>query len=251
MKFINPKINIIHLKETDSTNTYAKNLAKDGYPEGTVVIADRQTMGRGRLGRSFYSPVGSGIYMSIILKPEGNIQDTLLITTAAAVAVSQAIEKITDKKTGIKWVNDVYVQKKKVCGILCEGCFKKDSPVLEYAILGIGINISKPDIPFPDDIKNIAGYLLENDDNNVKESITEEVIKNFFEYYKNISEKPHLDIYRKKNILLNKPVNIIRCDEITGEGVCMGIDDNFNILIQTGNEISEISSGEVSVKERI
>ena len=69
MKFINPKINIIHLKETDSTNTYAKNLAKDGYPEGTVVIADRQTMGRGRLGRSFYSPVGSGIYMSIILKP--------------------------------------------------------------------------------------------------------------------------------------------------------------------------------------
>lgn len=245
-----PKINIISLEEVDSTNTYAKTLAKKGADEGTVVIAKRQTMGRGRLGRKFYSPSGTGIYMSIILKPHGNTESILLITTAAAVAVSQAIEKVTGKSTLIKWVNDIYMDEKKVCGILCEGSFR-DCHTLEYAILGIGINISKPDTPFPDEIKDIAGYILEKDDDNIKERITEEVIDSFFELYNNISEKPHLEIYRKKNMLYGKPVNIIQCDEIIGDGICLGINDDFAIIIKKDNNIIKISSGEVSVKERI
>lgn len=250
MNFKNPKINIISLEEVDSTNTYAKNLAKEGMDEGTVVIAKRQTMGRGRLGRKFYSPSGTGIYMSIILKPETDAESILLITTAAAVAVSQAIENVTGKSTLIKWVNDIYMNEKKVCGILCEGSFR-DCHTLEYAILGIGINISKPDTPFPDEIKNIAGYILEKDDESIKEKIIEEVIDNFFNLYKNISKKPHLEIYRKRNLLNGKPVNIIQCDEIIGEGVCTGIDDDFAIIVQKENDIIKISSGEVSVKERI
>ncbi len=245
-----PKINIISLEEVDSTNTYAKTLAKKGADEGTVVIAKRQTMGRGRLGRKFYSPSGTGVYMSIILKPYGNTESILLITTAAAVAVSQAIEKITGKSTFIKWVNDIYMDEKKVCGILCEGSFR-DSHTLEYAILGIGINISKPDTPFPDEIKDIAGYILEKDDDNIKERITEEVIDSFFELYNNISEKPHLEIYRKKNMLQDKKVNIIQCGKIIGDGICLGINDDFAIIIKKDNNIIKISSGEVSVKERI
>ena len=250
MNFANKKINIISLEEVDSTNTYAKKLAKDGMDEGTVVIANRQTMGRGRLGRKFYSPSGTGIYMSIILKPEAKAENILLITTAAAVAVSSAIEDITGKSTLIKWVNDIYIDEKKVCGILCEGSFK-DSEALEYAILGIGINISKPDIPFPDEIKNIAGYILENGDENIKEKIIEKVLNIFFDLYETLSAKPHLDIYRKKNMLMGKPVNIIQCDKIIDDGICIGIDDDFAIIVQKNNNITKISSGEVSVKERI
>lgn len=250
MNFNSPKINIISLEEVDSTNTYAKNLAKKGMHEGTVVIAKRQTNGRGRLGRKFYSPSGTGIYMSIILKPSKDSESILLITTAAAVAVSRTIENVTGKSTLIKWVNDIYMNEKKVCGILCEGSFI-DSHTLEYAILGIGINISKPDIPFPDEIKGIAGYILEKEDESIKEKIIEEVISNFFKIYENISEKPHLEEYRKKNMLYNKPVNIIQCDKIIGNGICTGIDDDFAIIVQKENDIIKVSSGEVSVKERI
>ena len=251
MDFKNPKINIIHLEEIPSTNTYAKDLAKEGMEEGTIVIADRQTQGRGRLGRSFYSPSGTGIYMSIILKPEDDIKNILLITTMAAVSVAKSIETVTGKSPLIKWVNDVYLDGKKVCGILTEGCFKKNSSSLEYAILGIGINIAKPDTPFPEDIKNIAGYILEKDDNNIKKKITDEVINNFFDLYQHISQKNHLEYYRKKNMLINKPVNIIQCDKIIDYGICEGIDDDLNLLVRKDDHIIKVSTGEVSVKERI
>ena len=251
MSFKNPKIKIISLEEVDSTNTYAKKLVKNGADEGTVVIAQRQTNGRGRLGRKFHSPNGTGIYMSIILKPCDTIENTLLITTAAAVAVANGIEKIIKKSPSIKWVNDVYLDGKKVCGILTEGSFEKNSSKLEYAILGIGINISKPDIPFPDDIKNIAGYLIENDTGSVKEKLTEEILTGFFDIYQSISHKPHLKSYRKWNMLEGKHVNIIQCDNIIDQGVCLGIDDDFALIIQKDDIVTKISSGEVSVKERI
>lgn len=113
----NKNIDIKVFKTIDSTNTYAKTLAQNGAPQGTVVISEEQTAGRGRMGRSFYSPASTGIYMSIVLRPKLSLEDSLLITTSVAVAVSNAIEKIAYIDTKIKWVNDIYFGDKKLCGI--------------------------------------------------------------------------------------------------------------------------------------
>ena len=137
------------LQSTDSTNTRIRVLAEDGAPEGTVVVAAAQTAGRGRSGKSFLSPAGTGLYMSILLRPALTMGDSLLITTAAAVAVSRAIERVAGCEAKIKWVNDVYVDEKKVCGILTEGALDLENGGLRYAILGIGINICPPDGGFP------------------------------------------------------------------------------------------------------
>ena len=131
-----------HILETvDSTNDEAKKIAARQKAEGCVILAECQTRGKGRQGRSFYSPRGTGIYMSLILDPSREQSRPALITTAAAVAVSEAIEEVTGKRTGIKWVNDVFADGKKVCGILTEGAFDGQSERLKYAVLGIGINV--------------------------------------------------------------------------------------------------------------
>lgn len=244
----NKKINIIHLESVDSTNTYAKLLASQNHPEGTVVIADHQTNGRGRLGRSFFSPKDTGIYMSVILKPDVSCDKVLYITTAAAVSVATAIEKVTGCEAKIKWVNDVYMQNKKVCGILTEGHISHNENTIDYAILGIGINISEPDGGFPEDIKNIATTITDNKNSLIKEKLIYEILNIFFGYYENIESKPHLDEYKNRSILDGKNVNIIKCDKITDNGVCLGIDDDFSLMIKTSSDILHISSGEVSVR---
>ena len=137
----------IHVEKTvTSTNTVLKELAKDGAPSGYVLLAQQQTAGKGRLGRRFYSPDKTGVYLSVILRPKLTIENALFITTSAAVAVSRAIETISNNKVKaqIKWVNDVYVDNKKVCGILTEAAVDFESGGLEYAVLGIGVNILAP-----------------------------------------------------------------------------------------------------------
>ncbi len=244
----NKKINIIHLETVDSTNTYAKHLASQNHPEGTIVIADHQTNGRGRLGRSFFSPKDTGIYMSVILKPDISCDKVLYITTAAAVSVATAIEKLTGSDTKIKWVNDVYMQNKKVCGILTEGHISDTGSSMDYAILGIGINISEPESGFPDDIKNIATAIINGKNTHIKENLIYEILNIFFDFYKNIKAKPHLDDYRKRSLIDGEDINIIRCNKVVDTGTCLGIDDDFSLIVKTSSGISHISSGEVSVR---
>ena len=144
---------IEHIKSVTSTNDIVKELAKDGNDEGYVLIADSQTQGKGRLSRSFYSPDNSGIYMSILLRPKLQAKDFPLITTCCAVAVAKAIEKVCKIDAKIKWVNDIYISGKKVCGILVESGISNDS---SFAVVGIGVNVSVPKDNFPDvDLNNL------------------------------------------------------------------------------------------------
>ncbi len=131
-----------------STNLVLRDLASQGAPEGTVVIAARQTGGRGRKGRAFFSPEYTGVYVSLLLKPKIAPDDATLITTTAAVAVCEAVESLSDRKAEIKWVNDVFVDGKKICGILTEGSFDMESGQFEYAILGTGITFTRPAAAF-------------------------------------------------------------------------------------------------------
>ena len=143
-----------YLEEIDSTNRYVKQLGAAGAPEGRVVIANRQSAGRGRLGRSFFSPGEKGIYMSVLLRPEIELERAVLITSMAAVAVARAIERVSDIPAKIKWVNDIFLNRKKVCGILTESGINAETGKLEYAVLGIGVNVGS--MEFPEELKGIA-----------------------------------------------------------------------------------------------
>lgn len=238
---------ITRFGEVTSTNDIAKNLAEDGAPEGTVIIADKQTKGRGRMGRSFLSPEGTGLYMSVILRPTLSAENTLLITTAAAVAIALTIEKHSDKKTAIKWVNDVFVCEKKVCGILTEGKLLPCG-TLQYAILGIGINLTSPKEGFGD-LSNIAGAVFENE-NYDKDAIIRDILENFFRFYENLDLKPHYDGYALRDMLRGKEVSVMRADEILYSASVCGIDRDFSLLIERNGKKENLASGEVSVKEK-
>lgn len=144
----------------DSTNAEALRRAVDGAPEGTVIVAEEQTAGRGRRGRSFFSPAGTGIYLSILVRPALPAERAHLLTCSAAVAVAEAIEACAGVDASIKWVNDVYCRGKKVAGILTEGSFDLEGGVLQHAVVGIGVNVRPPHAGFPAEIAERAGAVL-------------------------------------------------------------------------------------------
>ena len=234
-------------KELESTNTTAKQDAEKGAPEGSVIIALSQTGGKGRLGRSFYSPDGSGIYFSLILKPKFAPEDITFITPLAAVAVCYAIESLTTKKPQIKWVNDIFINNKKVCGILSEGAFAPDGKALKYIILGIGINLYAPKNGFPEEIKTIAGSVLESNEVVDINLLLAGIINNFFELYKNLKSTDTVEAYRNRLLLKNQKVNYLKNGE-ENVGTVLDIDEAFRLVIKTeSGEREHLQSGEVTV----
>ncbi len=235
----------VYLKETESTNKYAKELAKSGAKEFTVIIADKQTGGYGRMGRSFLSPDSSGLYMSIVLRPQISPEKSLYITTAAAVAISRAIEEISGKSTGIKWVNDIFIDGRKVCGILTEAGYKGNK--LDYAVLGIGINIYSPRDGFPPEIKDIAGCIFDMP-TDVRNDLANRIIDIFYSYYRDLEAKEFLPYYRDKNIVIGKYIEVIGADR-SYAAKALSIDDEFHLIIKDkSNNITALDSGEISIR---
>ncbi|HWT76863.1 MAG TPA: biotin--[acetyl-CoA-carboxylase] ligase [Mobilitalea sp.] len=234
-----------------STNTLAKEMAAKGAKEGTVLIAREQTEGRGRMGRTFYSPSSTGIYFSIILRPKVTLEDSLLITTAAAVAVSQAIETVAKKKALIKWVNDIFVDDKKVCGILTEASLNFESGGLEYAVVGIGINIETMD--FPDDIKQVAGSVFHDkpDSTPVTSMLVAEVLNHIAECMNSMTDRRYLEEYRKRSFLLGKSILVLKGKEsIPAKAV--DIDEKARLVVEYEDMTREaLLSGEVSVRPNL
>ena len=237
-------------EELDSTNTQLKLLAQKGEKEGYVLIANKQVMGRGRRGHTFFSP-SSGLYMSILLRPTISASDSLLITTAAAVAVSRAIEKVSDKKCEIKWVNDIYSEGRKLCGILTEASIDFEGGTLDYAVLGIGVNLSDPQGDFPKEIENIAGSLFGKREftNKEKSILTAEILNEFFALYKDLSKKEYMKEYRARSFLIGKEVDIIISDKKIDEATVIDIDDDAHLIVRYKNgEEKALFSGDVSAK---
>ena len=150
---------IFRYDTVDSTNTVCKNLAAQGAPSGTAVIARRQTAGRGRLGRRFESPAGKGIYLSLVLRPGLPMTEAQAVTVSAAVAVCRAVKRLCGLDLGIKWVNDLYYNGKKVCGILTEAGADIESGQLEWLVVGIGLNLTSRPEDWPEELRSIAGSL--------------------------------------------------------------------------------------------
>ena len=169
---------IIVEESVESTNDYVKKRANNGEKEGLVVIANEQTKGKGRLGRTFYSPSDTGIYMSLLIRPDKSPEKSLIITSAAAISVCKAIRTVAGVKASIKWVNDIVIDNKKVCGILTEGKVDADNNKLDYAVVGIGINITYPKEGFPEDIADIATSLKDNHDEDIKNKLIAKILDN-------------------------------------------------------------------------
>ena len=231
-----------------STNTVLREKAHQGAPENTVVVASAQTDGRGRFGRRFVSPEGSGIYMSILLRPDMKAEQAALITTAAAVSVCEAAENLSGRSCGIKWVNDVLADGKKICGILTEASVNVESGTLDYAILGIGVNVYTPKNGFEEEIKDIAGSVFKEKGKDLKNKLTAEIINRFSEYYLNICQKTYLDSYRRHCVVFGKRITVISQNR-TESALALGVDNDCRLLVRYDDGREEyLSSGEISTK---
>ena len=246
-QYLNQKLNITIFDELDSTNNYLKKLGSNGEKENQLVIALCQTGGRGRMGRSFYSPNGTGIYFSLLLHPEFSAEKSLFLTVMAAVSVAETVMKYNKNDVKIKWVNDIYIDGKKVCGILTEGAVNKDKK-LDYAVVGIGINVVAPKKDFPDDIRDIATAIFPGKtEENIKEKIAADVVNKFFDMYNGI-DTDFVKRYKEYSYLAGKEINIIS-GETTRPATVIDITDDCHLLVKNkNNEIEEISSGDVSVR---
>ena len=236
------------LSETESTNTILKKMAAEGAAEGTIVIADRQTGGRGRMGRSFFSPEGTGIYMSILLRPiDMKPSDAVKITTMAAVAACDAVEAVCGKNAMIKWVNDVFIDGRKTMGILTEASFGGRNNV-EYAVLGIGMNAYMPEGGFPDEIKDIAGAVFDEKTEDGRNRLAAEFINRFFEYYKKPEKSDYVEKYRKKSLAIGRTVRVLS-PEGEKTAYAMDVDEECHLIVKypAGNT-EKLSSGEISIR---
>ena len=230
----------------DSTNSYTKKLVVGSEQHGSVIIAETQTAGRGRLGRSFFSPHGAGIYMSIILRPKIDINKTLLITTMAAVALCRAIDNICDVNTQIKWVNDIYIKNKKLCGILAESIIDPTNGE-RAVILGIGVNVTTN--AFDEDIKDIATSLLEHTKKDInRNELIAEILNEFESVYDNLPDCDFIDEYKKRSCVIGKELFLIRAGE-KRKAFALDVDKDGALIVRNENgETERINTGEVSVR---
>ncbi len=235
-----------------STNDALRLRAEDGAPEGTILIAESQTSGRGRLNRSFYSPKNSGVYLSALLRPTIPAQEALSITTAAAVAASEAIESCCGVDTKIKWVNDIFANGKKIAGILTEAAINLENGRLDYAVLGIGINISDPENGWPAELTGIAGGALggyPEDRRGLRSLVAGTFLNLFWHYYRNLGGKSFLSAYRARSLVLGR--EIIVDDGVSRRpATALAIDEEFRLIVRFDGESREtaLSTGEVSVR---
>ena len=248
-----PQLHVYSL--LDSTNQEAKRLAADGAPHATVIVAEEQSAGRGRLGRSFFSPKGCGIYISLLLKPAElglSTSDLTLLTTAASVAVASAVEDVLEKKLQIKWVNDLYFHGKKVCGILTEGIASLETGTVDSVILGVGLNYKQPPEGYPEDIASVATALLtsaEAEAHPCKNQLTAAVCCRLLSTLSSAADRRFLSAYKERSLLLGKPIRIIR-GHSQQDAIALDIVENGGLLVRLSDDGSEtvLTTGEVSIR---
>lgn len=240
---------ILVLKSVDSTNQEVKRQALEGEKHGLVVLAEEQTMGKGRRGRQFYSPPGTGIYMSILFRPEREqSQNVVLVTTAAAVAVCRAIRKVLGEEPEIKWVNDVYFHGKKICGILSEAVSDFESGQIDTVVVGIGINYRVPEEDFPEEIRGIAGSLCTEGRKVPRNSLVAVLLNELYELYEGLSEKTYMEDYRRWSNVIGREVRFTSGDEWT-EALALDIDENGGLVVQLKNgEKKTLRTGEITLR---
>lgn len=262
-KSISPRfdeLKTLVLAQTDSTNKVCRSIAAQAAETHDrseyVVLAAEQSAGRGRLGRSFVSPDG-GLYMSFLLYPGLTAVDAQLITTTAAVAVCRAIEKLDNSLSpSIKWVNDIYLNGKKVCGILTEGQVDFETGSLAFAVLGIGVNIWKPAGGWAPEIADRAGALYDSKADagdlarecDLRIRLASLIAAEFYRLYPALELSGIIDYYRDRMFLAGMEVTVIPTGGEPYRATVVGVDDELRLVVRTGNCERFLSTGEVSLK---
>lgn len=236
-------VDVLYYPSVDSTNNECKRLLAQGKQGAFLVVSDQQTAGRGRQGKTFVSPAKTGIYFSLVIRPNTSFKNAVTATTAASVAVCWAVEKLTDKKPRIKWVNDVFLDGKKICGILTEAITNFEDGTVDSVIVGIGINLKEG--AFPEELKDIVG-VLDADIN--KNLLVATVIDKLVEI--NTGDyKAFIDYYRTHSLVIGEKIRIIRSD---GEvhAVALAIDEQGGLEVELENgERTVLRSGEISIRK--
>ena len=229
---------------TDSTNTQAKNYVLEGGRGAAAFVANEQTAGRGRMGRSFFSPGDTGIYLSLLCPVAGVLRDAVAWTTGASVAVARAISAETGIEVGIKWVNDLYYRERKVCGILAESFLWEDQ---RYVILGVGINLSTTD--FPEELSLRAGSLM-TESGDRKLPLTAALVKTLYAMMTEGAPSDWMEEYRRRSTVLGYPITY-RIDgrEYRGQAVAIEDDGALLVLDEDGGK-QRLSSGEITLRLR-
>lgn len=234
----------------ESTNKTAKEMAIEKASHGTTIIAGSQTAGRGRYDRSFYSPPGHGIYMSFVLHPEKlGFTTPTIATSFAAVTVCEAIEAITDKTPKIKWVNDIFINRKKICGILTEAVTDFESGNIQWIVIGIGINFSTPERDFPEALRQIAGSVyMDGNAPTTRNHLAADIINRIVTSANQHNEEKILEQYKQRLFMLGEEILVSQMNE-TYAATAIDIDNIGRLIVKKASgEILHLSSGEVSVK---
>lgn len=240
---------VLYFDTIDSTNTKAQELAEKGYPSGTLIVADKQESGKGRRGRSWVSPSGTGIFMTLMIKPDINPNNASMLTLVAALAVAKAITSVTGEKALIKWPNDIVVNGKKVCGILTEMNAQFD--YINHIVVGIGINVHNES--FPEEISQMASSLMIEASGKRfhRAQIIAETMSYFEQYYDTFLKTQDLSAlvreYDKLLVNRNKSVRVLDPKE-PFDGKAMGITPKGELIVDTWESRKLVSSGEVSVR---
>lgn len=242
---------IVCLDSIDSTNNYAKKLADEGAPHGTVVLTDHQTGGRGRRGNSFISPAGKGLYLSVLLRPDLPPAEVINLTAWIAVAVCDAVEQVIGERPGIKWTNDLILHQKKLCGILTEMSLEAETGDLQYVVAGIGINVSQTDEDFGDEISKLAISLEQALGRRIRRAdLAAAVIRSLDGMMADFPAKKeiYLERYRADCLTLGKEVRLIQKGE-TRIAFAESIDEDFALVVRHSNgSVETVSAGDVSVR---
>lgn len=240
--YLKHNIDVIYYPSVDSTNNCCKRLLADGREGIFLVTADEQTAGRGRQGKSFYSPPLTGIYFSVVIRPHTSLHNAVTATTAAAVSVCRAIEKITDKNPKIKWVNDVYLDNKKICGILTEAITNFEDGTVDSVIVGIGINIKTT--CFPDDVTAAGNLNTDISRSRLIAAVTDELLEIAHSGYKSF-----IDYYRSHSLVIGEKIKFIQNSKVT-PALAVAIDETGGLEVELENgEHTVLRSGEISIRK--
>lgn len=243
---------LVCFETIDSTNAYLKRAASEGVVDGTVAVADAQTGGRGRRGRSFSSPAGKGVYLSVLLRPPVEPNHLLPITGFCAVAVCNAIERVAGVRPRIKWANDLVLGNRKLCGILTELSMEGESGALQYAIMGIGVNVAQTKEDFAGELEDIATSLnIETGEQISRAALAAAMIEELDALYMALLRhrmQPYLDAYRKDCLTIGQEVQLL-WEDVHEKVLATGVDDDLGLQVLRASGATEtIRTGEVSVR---
>ena len=246
----NLHLNPVIYSSIDSTSDELRRLALTGAEENTIVVARQQTNGHGRLGRCFSSPVG-GLYFSLLLRPQTTLSNTLSITAAAAVAIAQTLEHHGAQKCDIKWVNDILIDGRKVCGILTQSVIVGNQKNPSFIILGVGANLLTPTSSYPVELSETADSVFKEAicSNHLFEDILSEFLNRFHDFYLRLPDAPFYEEYHKRCTCIGKSVDILKNSSHYANGTILDLERDFSLKVQLENGMTEhLKSGEISIR---